>query len=51
MTAIARVLARRRPASRADVETLKTIGMFCGVGLLVSLIFASYGVDLSVGFF
>jgi len=56
MTAIARVLARRLPASQADVETLKTIGIFCGVGLLVSLMLASYGldlsqVDLSAGFF
>jgi hypothetical protein len=51
MTAIARVLARRLPASQAEIETLKTIGMFCGVGLLVSLMLASYGLDLSPGFF
>jgi hypothetical protein len=51
MTAIARVLARRLPANQAEVETLKTIGMFCGVGLLVSLMLASYGLDLSAGFF
>jgi hypothetical protein len=25
--------------------------MFCGAGLLVSLLFASYGLDLSAGFF
>lgn len=51
MTAIARVLSRTLPASQADVDTLKTIGMFCGVGLLVSLMLASYGLDLSPGFF
>jgi hypothetical protein len=51
MTAIARVLSRGSPASQADIETLKTIGMFCGVGLLVSLMLASYGLDLSPGFF
>ena len=51
MTAIARVLSRRLPASQADIETLKTIGMFCGAGLLVSLMLASYGLDLSPGFF
>jgi hypothetical protein len=51
MTAIARVLSRRLPASPSDIETLKTIGMFCGVGLLVSLMLASYGLDLSPGFF
>jgi hypothetical protein len=33
------------------IETLKTIAMFCGVGLTVSLLLASYGVDLSPGFF
>jgi hypothetical protein len=51
MTAIARVLSRTLPASQAGVDTLKTIGMFCGVGLLVSLMLASYGLDLSPGFF
>jgi hypothetical protein len=51
MAAIARVLSRRLPASQADIETLKTIGMFCGAGLLVSLMLASYGLDLSPGFF
>ena len=34
-----------------DVETLKIIFIFCGVGLLVSLLCASYGLDLSAGFF
>ncbi len=50
MTAIARVLVRvsRRPL---DVETLKTLAMFCGIGLSVSLLLASYGLDLSPGFF
>ncbi len=33
------------------IETLKTIAMFCAVGLTVSLLLASYGVDLSPGFF
>jgi hypothetical protein len=51
MTAIARALSRRLPGSQSDVETLKTIGMFCGAGLLVSLMLASYGLDLSPGFF
>jgi hypothetical protein len=30
---------------------LKTIAMFCGVVLFVSLLFATYGLDLSPGFF
>jgi hypothetical protein len=50
MAAIARAFSR---VSRidVDVETLKMLVIFCGVGLLVSLLFASYGLDLSAGFF
>jgi hypothetical protein len=50
MAALAGVLAR---VSGADVgvETLKTIAMFCGVGLFVALLIATYGLDLSAGFF
>jgi hypothetical protein len=50
MAAIARAFSR---VSRidVDVETLKTLVIFCGVGLFVSLLFASYGLDLSAGFF
>jgi hypothetical protein len=50
MTALARVLTRVS-GTRVEVETLKTIAMFCGVGLTVSLLLASYGLDLSPGFF
>jgi hypothetical protein len=37
----------------ADIQTdiLKTIAIFCGAALFVSLLFASYGLDLSPGFF
>jgi len=50
MAAIARTFFRALDLD-ADVETLKTIAMFCGVGLFVSLLVASYGLDLSPGFF
>jgi Na+/H+ antiporter NhaA len=50
MTALARTFARFR-GTQVDVETLKTLAMLCGVGLTVSLMVASYGVDLSAGFF
>ena len=50
MATIARVLSRAS-GTDVDVETLKTLVMFCGVGLSVSLLFASYGLDLSAGFF
>jgi hypothetical protein len=34
-----------------DVEALKQIALFCGAGLLVSVLLLTYGVDLSPGFF
>ncbi len=48
--AIARVLSRAS-GTQVDVETLKTIAMFCGVGLIVSLLLATNGLDMSAGFF
>jgi hypothetical protein len=50
MATIARVLSRAS-GTDVDVETLKILVMFCGVGLSVSLLAASYGLDLSAGFF
>jgi hypothetical protein len=50
MTTIARVLSRAS-GTQVNVETIKTIFMFCGVGLTVSLLLATYGLDLSPGFF
>jgi hypothetical protein len=50
MAAIAKALSRIA-GSGLDVETLKTIIMFCAVGLTVSLMVMTYGVDLSPGFF
>ena len=50
MAAIARVLSRGF-GTQVDVEALKTIVMFCGAGLTASLLLASYGLDLSAGFF
>jgi hypothetical protein len=50
MTAIARVLSRVS-GTHVSVEILKTIAMFCGVGLFVLLLLATYGLDMSAGFF
>jgi hypothetical protein len=50
MTAIAQALSRAL-VTVADVETLKQLAMFCGAGLLVSLLMLAYGIDLSPGFF
>jgi hypothetical protein len=37
--------------TRAYAQALKIVAMFSGVGLAVSLIVATYGLDLSWGFF
>jgi len=52
MATLARVLSLAFPASQAEIETLKVIATFCGVGLVISLLLATYGgLDISVGFF
>lgn len=50
MATIARLVSRAS-GTGVDVETIRTIVMFCCVGLTVSAMVASYGVDLSPGFF
>jgi hypothetical protein len=50
MAAIARALSHAM-GTDVDVEIVKTVAMFCGAGLFVSLLMASYGLDLSAGFF
>jgi hypothetical protein len=50
MVAIARTLSRES-GTNVDVDTLKTVLMFCGLGLTVSLMLASYGLDLGPAFF
>jgi hypothetical protein len=51
MTAIAKAFSNVIPAISPDVDALKTVALFCGVGLFASLLVASYGLDMSVGFF
>jgi hypothetical protein len=51
MAAIARHLFQSFYDTTSDVEILKTVLMFCAVGLTVSMMVASYGLDLSPGFF
>jgi hypothetical protein len=51
MTAIARVISRAFHTTSLEGEAFKQIVMFCGAGLLVSLILMTYGLDLSPGFF
>jgi hypothetical protein len=52
MAAIARVISRAFPGTNAELEALKTIALFCGGGLLVSLLLiAATGLDMSAGLF
>jgi hypothetical protein len=51
MAAIARVLARALPKHTLELEILKQLALFCGAGLLVSLLLLTYGLDLSPGLF
>jgi hypothetical protein len=42
---------RRTDDIASDINILKTVGVFCGIGLFASLALASYGFDLSSSFF
>lgn len=42
---------RRTEDISSDIDTLKTVGLFCAVGLLVSMIFALCGLDVNVDYF
>jgi hypothetical protein len=50
---MAAIVASLSRATGIDTEiaTFKTVVMFCGVGLFVSLLFVTYRLDLSPGFF
>jgi hypothetical protein len=50
MAALARALSRVT-GILVEIEDLKSIRIFCGVGLVVWLILARYGLDMSAGLF
>jgi hypothetical protein len=50
MTAVAKTLGRVREP-RLEIETLKMIALFCGIGLVVSLLLATNGLGMSPDFF
>jgi hypothetical protein len=50
MTAIAQTISRLS-GIKVDVDSLKLVLLFCAAGLFVSLLFVTYGLDLSPGFF
>jgi hypothetical protein len=35
----------------AETKTLKVLAILCAAGLLISILLATYGLDLSLGFF
>jgi hypothetical protein len=53
MAALVQALSRVSAGTSEETETLKLLAIFCGAGLLVSILFAIYGpaVDLTSGFF
>ena len=50
MQAILRALARASSSDR-DIDGLKSVIIFCGLGLLASLLFVIAGLDLGAGAF
>lgn len=51
MATIGRVLARVFPQASFDAEGIKLLVLFCGTGLLLSLLMMIYGLDLGAAFF
>ena len=52
MAAIVRFLSRTFSETNAETETLKVLILFCGTGLVLSLVWMlTRGLDLSAGFF
>jgi hypothetical protein len=51
MNAISNASVSAVPETHTDFTPFRTIALLCGVGLFVSLLYATYGLDMSVGFF
>ena len=49
MTAVAKALSHTFSGTQTDLGPLKTIITLCGIGLVVSVLLAAYGVDLGTG--
>jgi hypothetical protein len=50
MTALVQALSRLS-GTETETDVFMIVAIFCGVGLFVSLTLATYGLDLSPGFF
>jgi hypothetical protein len=51
MTALVQAISWLSASKDIETETLKTLAMLSGVGLLFSLICVAYGLDLGAEFF
>jgi hypothetical protein len=51
MTALVQAFSRLSTSKNLEIEALKILAMICAAGLFVSLLYATYGLDLSPGFF
>ena len=51
MTALVQAFSRLSSSVDIESETVKTLLTLCGAGLLASVLFVTYGLDLSAGFF
>jgi ribose/xylose/arabinose/galactoside ABC-type transport system permease subunit len=51
MTALAKSIARAFSANSPQINILRQLLLFALAGLFVSVLIASYGLDLSPGFF
>ena len=49
MTAIAKVISAARDIQN-DIEIFQTVALFCGIGLVASLLLLIGGLDLSAAF-
>jgi len=50
MTSGVKLLPQNFAVDRAELEGLKTIAIFCGIGLVASLFWAIYDLNPGVGF-
>ncbi|MFZ0766263.1 hypothetical protein [Bradyrhizobium sp.] len=51
MATLVQTFSRLSSGTNAGTEALKVIALLCGAVLAVSIVFATYGLDLSPGFF
>jgi hypothetical protein len=50
MTALVQAFSRFSAATNIETEILKMLAIFCCAGLIVSLLCATFGLDVSAGF-